>query len=92
MLQCATRMMLDIRQLQKWPVIKAIHIGSAGVCSTDLEIIKGYVPGFDGALGHEFVGVVEECSAAPDLVGMLAAAWSGSLQSYPLRRNMSASG
>lgn len=36
-----------------------------------MEIIKGYVPGFDGALGHEFVGVVEECAAAPDLVGTL---------------------
>lgn len=40
-----------------------------GVCSTDLEIIKGYVPGYDGALGHEFVGVVEDCAAAPELVG-----------------------
>lgn len=30
----------------------------AGVCATDLEIIKGYM-GFAGVLGHEFVGVVE---------------------------------
>ena len=29
-----------------------------GVCSTDLEIVKGYM-GFTGVLGHEFVGVVE---------------------------------
>jgi Alcohol dehydrogenase GroES-like domain len=50
------------------------HNGFAGVCSTDLEIIKGYVPGFDGALGHEFVGVVDECAAAPDLVGVISAA------------------
>jgi threonine dehydrogenase-like Zn-dependent dehydrogenase len=30
-----------------------------GVCATDLEICKGYM-GFNGTLGHEFVGVVEE--------------------------------
>lgn len=27
----------------------------------DLEIIKGYVPGYKSSLGHEFVGVVESC-------------------------------
>lgn len=32
-----------------------------GVCSTDLELCKGYM-GFKGVLGHEFVGVVEEVS------------------------------
>ncbi|MBL1218103.1 MAG: alcohol dehydrogenase [Planctomycetes bacterium] len=30
----------------------------AGICSTDLEICKGYM-GFTGVLGHEFVGMVE---------------------------------
>lgn len=30
-----------------------------GVCSTDLEICRGYM-GYTGALGHEFVGVVEK--------------------------------
>ena len=30
----------------------------AGICSTDLEIVRGYV-GFQGVLGHEFVGRVE---------------------------------
>eukprot|EP00033_Pygsuia_biforma_P002264 GCRY01002509.1.p1 GENE.GCRY01002509.1~~GCRY01002509.1.p1 ORF type:complete len:332 (+),score=54.82 GCRY01002509.1:297-1292(+) len=30
-----------------------------GVCSTDLEIIKGYM-GYQGILGHEFVGIVEK--------------------------------
>ena len=29
-----------------------------GICSTDLEICRGYM-GFTGVLGHEFVGVVE---------------------------------
>ncbi len=31
----------------------------AGVCSTDIEICRGYM-GFTGVLGHEFVGVVEQ--------------------------------
>ena len=35
----------------------------AGICSTDLEIVKGYA-GFQGTLGHEFVGRVVE---SPDL-------------------------
>ncbi len=37
-----------------------IRVVAAGVCATDLEIIKGYM-GFKGVLGHEFVGIVEEC-------------------------------
>lgn len=36
-----------------------IRTTRAGICSTDLEICKGYM-GFSGVLGHEFVGVVEE--------------------------------
>lgn len=37
-----------------------IRITCAGICNTDLEIINGYM-GFKGILGHEFVGVIEEC-------------------------------
>ncbi|MEW6616637.1 MAG: alcohol dehydrogenase catalytic domain-containing protein [Thermodesulfobacteriota bacterium] len=37
-----------------------IRVLVAGICNTDLEIVKGY-RGFKGILGHEFVGVVEEC-------------------------------
>ena len=39
-----------------------IRLLRAGICSTDLELIKGYM-GFEGVLGHEFVGLVEH---APD--------------------------
>ncbi len=39
-----------------------IRIRKAGVCSTDLELVKGYYP-FSGIPGHEFVGDVVE---APD--------------------------
>jgi len=36
-----------------------VRVLLAGVCSTDLEIVKGYM-GFTGVLGHEFVGVAME--------------------------------
>lgn len=36
-----------------------IRVRLAGVCGTDLEMVKGYYP-FTGVLGHEFVGQVEE--------------------------------
>lgn len=38
-----------------------IRVLTAGICSTDLEIMKGYM-GFKGILGHEFVGIVEKSS------------------------------
>lgn len=41
-----------------------IRVTLAGICSTDLEIVKGYVGGYRGVLGHEFVGVVAEVGAA----------------------------
>ena len=36
-----------------------IRVTRAGICSTDLELIKGYA-GFRGILGHELVGIVED--------------------------------
>lgn len=39
-----------------------IKVTKAGICDTDHEIIKGYVPGFKGILGHEFIGNVEEAN------------------------------
>ena len=38
-----------------------IHVLRAGICNTDLELVRGYYP-FSGIPGHEFVGRVE---AAP---------------------------
>lgn len=35
-----------------------VRVTYAGVCETDLQLIKGYM-GFRGVLGHEFVGVAE---------------------------------
>ncbi|OGP23022.1 MAG: alcohol dehydrogenase [Deltaproteobacteria bacterium GWC2_56_8] len=44
-----------------------IRVKYAGICATDLEIIKGYM-GFKGVPGHEFSGVVEACEI-PGLIG-----------------------
>ena len=40
-----------------------IKILKAGICSTDLELVKGYYP-YTGVLGHEFVGEVVEAEDA----------------------------
>jgi len=45
-----------------------VRVTLSGICNTDLEIARGYA-GFQGTIGHEFVGVVESAPAAPDLVG-----------------------
>jgi threonine dehydrogenase-like Zn-dependent dehydrogenase len=44
-----------------------IRTSLAGICNTDLEIVRGYA-GFYGVLGHEFVGVVDQAED-PSLVG-----------------------
>lgn len=38
-----------------------IKVAVAGICKTDMEIMKGYM-GFKGVLGHEFVGAVDRCN------------------------------
>ncbi len=38
-----------------------VRVLMAGICNTDIEIVRGYL-NFAGVLGHEFVGVVEELS------------------------------
>jgi alcohol dehydrogenase len=40
-----------------------IQVSLAGLCGTDLEILRGY-SGFRGIPGHEFVGRVVECEEA----------------------------
>lgn len=45
-----------------------VKVTLAGICATDREIIKGYMD-FNGTLGHEFVGMVEECETSPELIG-----------------------
>lgn len=44
-----------------------VRVTLSGICNTDLEIARGYA-GFEGTLGHEFVGVIEKVSEARGLV------------------------
>ncbi len=44
-----------------------VKVSLAGICGTDLEILQGYM-NYDGILGHEFVGVVED-SQNKELIG-----------------------
>jgi len=43
-----------------------VRVTLSGICNTDLEIARGYA-GFEGTLGHEFVGVIEEIGAPASL-------------------------
>jgi threonine dehydrogenase-like Zn-dependent dehydrogenase len=52
----------DVLQPHK-PNEALIKIRKAGICSTDLELVKGYYP-YTGILGHEFVGEVVEAEEA----------------------------
>lgn len=57
---------LPIPQISEGKSLLKILISA--VCSTDKEILKGYRPDFNGIMGHEFVGVVEE-SPNKELIG-----------------------
>jgi len=52
----------DVSQPRK-PSEALIRIRKAGICSTDLELVKGYYP-YTGILGHEFVGEIVEANDA----------------------------
>lgn len=45
-----------------------VRVLLAGICNTDLELVRGYYP-FTGVPGHEFVGRVEAAPEAPERVG-----------------------
>src|SRR5438552_8772689 len=56
-----------------------VRVTLSGICNTDLEIARGYA-GFEGTLGHEYVGVIEsvpEARAAER--GSRASIWRGVL-------------
>lgn len=54
---------LTLEKQYQEPVLRPgealIKVALAGICNTDLEIVRGYMD-FQGVPGHEFVGVVEE--------------------------------
>jgi len=53
------RLEKDVPIPKRKPFEVLIRVLKAGICQTDLEIIKGYLH-FQGILGHEFVGIIEE--------------------------------
>jgi len=55
------------RPLPDRPDEARVRVLRAGICATDLELVRGYMH-FRGVLGHEFVGVVEQ-APGPALVG-----------------------
>lgn len=52
------KLAVDFPMPEPGPGEARIRTMLAGLCRTDLEIVKGYA-GFQGVLGHEFVGVVD---------------------------------
>ncbi|CAG0963273.1 partial Starvation-sensing protein RspB, partial [Anaerolineae bacterium] len=54
----------QLKLARDYPVPRApdgetrVRVLRAGICNTDIEIIKGYL-GYHGVLGHEFVGVTD---------------------------------
>ena len=58
----------DVPDPNPLPGEALIRTRLAGICNTDLEIVRGYL-GFKGVLGHEFVGEVARADDAPELVG-----------------------
>lgn len=53
---------------QAAPGLALVKVRLAGVCNTDLELLRGYY-GFTGVPGHEFVGQVVEAPGQPGLLG-----------------------
>ncbi|MBZ0111717.1 MAG: alcohol dehydrogenase catalytic domain-containing protein [Thermoanaerobaculia bacterium] len=58
-LQDQTLSLRQIPQPELRPGEALVRVTRAGICNTDLELLAGYYP-YDGVLGHEFVGRVEE--------------------------------
>ena len=63
---------LSVRKDVPAPVLKPgealVRITLAGICNTDLELVKGYYS-FTGIPGHEFVGRVVDAPGYPDKTG-----------------------
>lgn len=59
----------DLRFVRDYPAPEVppgwarVRVRMAGICGTDMELIEGYKE-FKGVLGHEFVGVVDQCENA----------------------------
>ncbi len=64
----ALRVRDDVPEPLPAPREAMIGVRCAGICNTDLELVRGYYP-FTGVPGHEFVGVVLASADDPSWVG-----------------------
>jgi threonine dehydrogenase-like Zn-dependent dehydrogenase len=58
----------DLQVPDPGPGEALVKVRLAGICATDLELVKGYYP-FSGVLGHEFVGEIAGAPASPERIG-----------------------
>ncbi|MCB2209762.1 alcohol dehydrogenase catalytic domain-containing protein [bacterium] len=58
----------DLPEPEVGPGMALIKLRQAGICATDLEMLRGYYP-FTGIPGHEFVGSVVDAPGNEDWVG-----------------------
>jgi threonine dehydrogenase-like Zn-dependent dehydrogenase len=58
----------DLPEPEVEPGMALIRLRQAGICATDLEMLRGYYP-FTGISGHEFVGAVVDAPGNEDWVG-----------------------
>jgi threonine dehydrogenase-like Zn-dependent dehydrogenase len=65
-------MVVEVPKPLPGPGEALIRVRMAGICATDIEIMKGYL-GFRGIIGHEFTGIVEEMAGhVPGMSGKRA--------------------
>ena len=58
----------DVPKPSLAPAEAIVRVSLAGVCNTDLELVRGYYP-YTGVPGHEFVGTVEAAEGAREWRG-----------------------
>ncbi len=58
----------DLPRPEPGPGQALVRVRLAGICGTDLQLMKGYYP-FCGIPGHEFVGEIAAAADAPERVG-----------------------
>jgi threonine dehydrogenase-like Zn-dependent dehydrogenase len=64
----AIRLRGDLAAPAPRPGEALVRVTLAGICNTDLELVRGYYP-FTGVPGHEFVGRVESAPGAEEWQG-----------------------
>ena len=67
-LETAPLLYTDLAVPTPGPGEALVRVRQAGVCGTDLAMLRGYVP-FSGVMGHEFVGEIAAASDAPEREG-----------------------